>query len=96
MGAHSRIIRYLVHCAACPATLERAPNHSTPLQRKYCEASYSGQVLPSEAIVLHTLSGSKSLRSVGANAINTGSVNMKREKVGLLCENARGLRWSPW
>jgi len=46
--------------------------------------------------VLHTLSGSKSLRSVGANAINTGSVNMKREKVGLLCENALGLRWSPW
>lgn len=96
MGAHSRIIRYLVNYAACPATLERAPNHSTSLQRKYCEASYSGQVLPSEAIGLHTLSESKSLRSVGGNAINTGSVNMKRGNVGLLCENALGLRWSPW
>ena len=92
MGAHWRIVRSLAHCAACPATLKRAPNHSTPLQRRHCEASNSGQVQPSEARVLHTLSGLKSLRSAGANATNTGSVNMTRGKVGLSCENARGPR----
>lgn len=92
MGARWKIVRSLAHCAASPATLERAPNHSTPLQRRHCEASNYGQVPPSKARVLHTLSGSKSLRSVGANAINTGSVNMTRGKVGLSCENARGPR----
>lgn len=96
MGARWRIVRSLAHCAAYLATLERAPNHSTPLQRRHCEASNSAQVPPSEARVLHTLYGSKSSRSVGANAINTGSVNMTRGKVGLSCGNARGLRWSPW
>jgi hypothetical protein len=92
VGAHWRIVRSLAHCAACPATLERAPSHSTPLQRRHCEASNSGQVPLSEARVLHILSGSKSLRSAGANATNTGSENKMRGKVGLSCENALGPR----
>ena len=63
---------------------------------RYCEASNSGQVPPSEARGPHTLYGSISLRSVGANRTNTSSENMKKGRVGLSADGyARGLRSSP-
>ena len=65
------------------------------LQKRYYEASISGLVPPlsEEARVLHTLYGSISSRSAAADAINTGSVNMKKGKEGLSNDDApRGPR----